>query len=297
MLQRLELAERPPELLARLEVLVGQRLHPVHDADRFGGERRHAAPRRLLDQREAIADLADDRIGRHGDVVERDFRRPQAVDGAVGAAGNAPGVAVDEEERDALLVAPRARAPRGDDDPVRAAAVQHDALVAAQNVAVALPGRRGLDIEQVVARLPLREGEGELHSPLRHLRQNLAFRRLIAALQHQVGAEHDGGEIRLDDQPAAEALHDDHRLGRAAADPAVFLRQRRAEPAELRHRAPVVAAETIRRGHELAPVREVVILAHEAVDAVFQELLFFAERKVHGSPCILFLRGRAPSWR
>ena len=45
--------------------------------------------------------------------------------------------------------------------------------------------------------------------------------------------QHDGGEIGLDHERAAERLHDDHGLDRAAAETAVGFGEGQAEQAEI----------------------------------------------------------------
>ena len=71
----------------------------------FGADRGDGLVDHLLDQRQAVVGLADQAGGRHLDVLERDLRGAQAVDGRIVARRDALGLLVDEEDADALRVA------------------------------------------------------------------------------------------------------------------------------------------------------------------------------------------------
>ena len=76
--------------------------------------------------------------------------------------------------------------------------------------------------------------------PVRDRREKMLLLRVAAAARDELRAERDGREPRLDDQRTADRFHQAHRIHRAAAETAVRGRQRKAEQAHLRHRAPDV---------------------------------------------------------
>ena len=93
----------------------------------------------------------------------------------------------------------------------------------------------------------------------------------------EVAAHHHAGKIRLDHQTAAERLHHHHGLDSATAVTPIFLRQRGPQPAKLCHLGPIVLAVPFGGGDQCAPFIEFVLLADETVDAILEQLLFFAE--------------------
>ena len=92
--------------------------------------------------------------------------------------------------------------------------------------------------------------------------------RLAAAEPQQAAAEHDGREIRLQRQRAAERLHHDHGLDRPAAEAAVLLARTAAEQAELGILLPQRAAPAVGllRCNVLRAL-EVVVVGEQPLDA------------------------------
>ena len=181
----------------------------------------------------AAADFAEHGVGADLDPAQRDFRRPDAVAQRIGAAGDAIGIAVDEEQRNTGGVIALARGAGADDQRVGAVAVQYDALRAVDDPAIALAGRLGQHVRQIVARLPLAMREGEQLFARGDLRQQRALLRVIAGEAQRGAGQHDRREIRLQRQRPAERLHHQHDLDAAAAEPAMLLGKRQAEQPQL----------------------------------------------------------------
>ncbi len=97
-------------------------------------------------------------------------------------------------------------------------------------------------------------------------------------------AEHHRREIRLEHEAAAERLHDDHRLDRRAADPAVFFGEGQAEQAELGELRPALAAVALRLlAIGLAVLERVAVGDHPARRSLLQQPLLFAQIEIHGA--------------
>ena len=71
-LQRLEAADRDAELLAHLQVLDGDLVHPLHRADRFGAQRGRGGVDGVFDQRQRGALGAEQGVGTHAHRLEAD---------------------------------------------------------------------------------------------------------------------------------------------------------------------------------------------------------------------------------
>ena len=98
--------------------------------------------------------------------------------------------------------------------------MQHDAFRAVQD-----PGGAGLargrgHVGQVVARLALDMGEGELQLARRDLRHQRAALGARCGAAQQAAAQDDGGEIGFQHQAAAEGFHDQGGFNRAATEAA-----------------------------------------------------------------------------
>ncbi len=283
MLQDLELADWLAELFAGLDVLVCFFLEYVHAADRLRAEGGNGELRHTLDRGIAAVDRAEDRVGADLNAIERDFGGAQRVIRGVVAASYASRIGIDQEQSDAVGIARIPGCPRGHDDLFRRRRAKDDTLGAIDGEAVAGFLRLGFDVEEVEPCLAFGEGKGQLQAAFGEFREQLLFLRFATAVEDEIAAKHHGGEVRLQNQASAEPFHDHHDLGGAAADPSILLGECDAQPAELRHLLPVVFAVAFARPRQLAPRLELVMFADEAVDAVFEELLFFGKRKVHFS--------------
>ena len=155
------------------------------------------------------------------------------------------------------------------------------ALGAVQHPAAAALLRGGHHVGHVVARLPLAVRERELHAAVGDRRQHARLLRLAAAETHRGAAQHDGRQIRLQDQRAAERLHHQHDLDRAAAEPAVFLGERQTEQPEFGVLRPQRGAPAARFLEVVLALIERVAIGHQPIDAVLQQALFIGECEVH----------------
>ena len=170
---------------------------------------------------------------------------------------------------------------RRDDDLAGGMAVEHGGLAAVEAPAVRRLRRRGLDIGEIETRRALRMREREIERAVGDFGQHRLLLRLAAAFRDQRGADHDGGEIGLGDQPAAERFHQDAGLDRAAAEPAIGLGDRQRQPAELGELLPDRGAEAERIVGDPAAVIGVVGFGDEAVGAFAQQALLVAQGEVH----------------
>ena len=169
-----------------------------------------------------------------------------------------------------------------------------DALHAGETVAAIRAFGPDLDILEIVARLPLGEGEGELAPAFGDRGQNLGLLLIRTCKRHGAAAHDHGGQIRLGDQAAAYGLHDDHRFDAGHAEAAMLLREGDGEPAELGELPPVLVGPALLGGHQLAARLEAVVLAHEALHALLQKLLVLGIVEVHGLSLFLPVCGRRP---
>ena len=163
-------------------------------------------------------------------------------------------------------------------------AMHDDALLAFEHIAGAVALCRRQHVEEVVARLALgvREGKRELAGG--DPRDELGALRLARAMAQEAAAEDHGGEIGLERERAAERLHDDHGLDRAAAEAAMLLGEGQPEQAELGVLRPQRAAEALGLLRVAPPVLEAVAVGDEPLDALLQEPLFVGEIEIHLSP-------------
>src|SRR5208282_1334108 len=111
-------------------------------------------------------------------------------------------------------------------------------------------------------------------------------RELGAGLPQQASTKDHGREIGLDHEMAADPLHHDCALDRTAAEPARLLGRADAEPAELGKAPPDVAAEAELACDEPAALVEGVFLLEKARDALRQQSLLLAQRKIHVPPTL-----------
>ena len=134
---------------------------------------------------------------------------------------------------------------------------------------------------EVVARvlLELREGKGlAAVDDAGNVRGLLLGR---AAMAQEAAADHDGREIRLQQQRLAQRLHHDHGLDRAGAEAAVVFRERQAEQALLGELAPDRLAPAALLGAVLLARLEVVGVVQQPVDAFLEKPLLLGQIKIH----------------
>src|SRR5260221_676425 len=233
------------------------------------------------DDRQRLILRSEQRVLVELDVAEGDLGGTQPVDRRVTLNADAGLLGIDEKEADPRRLARAAGGARRDDDAVGAFAVQHHALLTAEHEAGGDRLRRGRDIGEVVARLPLGMGEGEAEIAGGDRRDHLLALRRAAGKAKEAAAEHDRREVRLEHEAASEGFHDDHRLDRRAADAAQLFGEGQAEQAELGILRPArfaVAERLLRIGLALL---EGVFLVDQAGDRVLEQALLVAEVEIH----------------
>src|SRR6185312_17392796 len=101
-----------------------------------------------------------------------------------------------------------------------------------------------------------------------------------AQLQQRAG-QNNRRKIRLQRQRAAERIHDDHAVDGAAADAAVFFRERQSKQAELCILLPQLAREAVGLPRIGLQCLEAILVGEQAIDAVLEQLLLVAQLKIH----------------
>ena len=123
--------------------------------------------------------------------------------------------------------------------------------------------------------------ERELHAAVGDRRQHARLLRIAGTEAHRGAAEHHGRQIRLQDQRAAERLHHQHDLDRAAAEPTVFLGERQTEQPKFGVLRPQRGAPAARLLEMVLALIERIAVGHQPIDAVLQQALFIGEGEVH----------------
>jgi hypothetical protein len=136
-------------------------------------------------------------------------------------------------------------------------------------------------MREIEARRALRMREGQTERTIGDVRQHRLLLRLAAAFGDQAGADHHRRQIRFGNQSAPEGFHHDTRLDRAGAEPAVFLRNRQRQPAEIGKLFPDRGTVAERIARAAAAVIGVIGFRDEAVDTLAQQALLVAEVEVH----------------
>ena len=289
MLHHLIRADRLAELFARPAVFQCHRVQRLHGADALRRGRRDAGLDHPLDQRQALADLTQHRIGADLHAGQRHLGGTLFVAHRVSAPRHTVRVRIHQEQRDAVGIVALAGCARAHHKRIGAVAMRDDALGAVQHPVRAAFFRGGHHIGDVVAGLSLAMRERQLHAAVGDRRQHARLLRIAGAETHRRAAQYHGRQIRLQDQRAAERLHHQHDLDRAAAEPAVFLGERQTEQAEVGVLRPHRGAPAARRFEVVLTLIERVAVGQQAVDAVLQQALFVGEGEVHLAFPIPFL--------
>ena len=158
--------------------------------------------------------------------------------------------------------------------------MRNQRLLAVEDEIGAVRARARGDIVERVARLPLAVREGKPQAAGGDLRQDVVLHCGRAAEPHQAAAEHDRGEIRRARERAAEFLHHDHDLDRAARDPAMALSKRQPEQAKLGIALPLAPVEAVRCDRARGARSE------QPAHAVLQQALLLGEFEIHHNPSI-----------
>ncbi len=274
-------ADRLTELLARLQVFEGQRLHRLHRPHRLGADCGNAGLDDAFDDREGLAGLAQNIAARNLDPAQRDLGGVRTVAHRIGAAGHTTCRGVDEKEADPVGLVALARDAGADDEFLGAVAVQHNAFGAVQHPAAGLGFCCRQHVGEVVARLPLAMREGELQIASGDLRQGSGLLCGIAGEPQRRPSKHDRRQIGFERERPAEGFHDQHRLDRPAAEPAMLLGKRQAEEAQFGVLPPEIGAPPLGLRQIAAAGGEVVTVGKQPVDAVAQQPLLLGQIKIH----------------
>src|SRR5205814_1512222 len=129
-LQRLKFADRLAELLALLEVIDGAAEYLLAQPDHFGGHGAAADIEHALQQLITLIDFAEHAVGVDLDIVERNPRRVVRIDHHRAFGVNALALGIDEEQRQSVAFAGRARAARRHDQKIGGVPIDHKGLVA-----------------------------------------------------------------------------------------------------------------------------------------------------------------------
>jgi hypothetical protein len=176
---------------------------------------------------------------------------------------------------------------------VRGRGVNHDgfAAVDAHLATLVLRGRAHAVEVVAVARLLVLPGEQLLAA--HDLRQQFVPLARRAGLRDQVGAHDRCRHVRFDQQPAAELLHDDHRVDRSTAETTEGFRHTDREHADAGECPPDLGAAAVGRLQDRPPPVERVFPGHETRHRVLQLPLFVGEAEIHRYVSARSVRGPA----
>src|ERR1019366_3334497 len=281
-LNGLELRERLAELPAFLHVLRRVVERVARNTDHLRADPDAALVQRIDRDLVSLAHVADDVLGGHLDVLERERERGGRADSELVlflALVEALPLRLDEESGDALVALALVDA-REDEEQLGLEAVRDPELAAVQEVAVALRRRRRREGERVGARPGLRQRiRGDLL--LRELRKILFLQSRRGPAQDRVVHEgvldvHDDGAGRVD---AGERLDDGDGRAEVRAEAAELLRDLDSHEIEVEELPDEVRVHDVRLVH-LAHFRA-DRLQGEVIDAFSQLPLVVGEDR-HG---------------
>ena len=275
---RLVDSDRLAELLARLGVLHRVLEHLLGASDHLRAEPGRGPVERPPQRRPALVRLAHDRVVAKLDIVELDLvplvghiQRRERLD------GHPLGLALDQEERHALLAA----APGASrDHHVVGAGPGHEELGAVEGPALA----RLLGRERHPLRVPAAGRFGERHRrpglALGDGSQHLLLLGLTAGFEQRRHGHAHGLEVGTRQEHAAGLL-EHHDQVQEGAEPAVRLGDPEGGPALLGQLLPELLVVGVRRLHELADHGTGARLAEQGARRRAQHLLLLRESKVH----------------
>ena len=256
--------------------------HFFAEADHFGGHRAAADIEHAFQQRTALIDLAEHAVGIDLDIVELDPRRIVRIDHRGALDRDALGLGIDQEQRQPVALAGRARGARRDDQEIGGVAVDHKRLGAVELEAVAGTHRLHFGLQRAMLGAFV-DRERRQQRAVGDLRQMLGLLRVAAAARQRRSREHGGRKERRRHQGAADFLH--HHAGLDAAEPAAaeIFRHQQAGKSHLGKRLPELAGKS--RGvlgvAQLPQMRHRRLVADKAARAVAQHGLFFGEDECH----------------
>ena len=186
-----------------------------------------------FDRGQGVAAVAEQGVGGKAHIAEFEVAGPAAAEPREVARGEAACTSRHQEQAELARLAIALIDARRNDDLSGGVAVEHGGLVAVEAPAVRRLLRGGPNVRQIEARLALRMRKRQNQRAVGDFWQQRLLLRFAAAFRDQRCADHDGGEIGLGDEAAAECFHQDADLDRAAAEPAMGFGDRQRQPAEL----------------------------------------------------------------
>ena len=271
----MELADGLAKLLTRFEVFIGGVKQHIHATDRLRGNRGDTMLHDPLDQWQSVINFTQHCFSDHSIKVK--FGSAQAIDGRIVAPRKTIHAGIDEEDGNPLLVSGTTASTGGHDNFVRRGCVENHTLLATQHIIVTALFSLKFHIVQVETRLLFSVSESHLQLAFHQFREQTVLQCLVATIDQEIATDNDAGQIGLNYQPTTERFHNHHGFDRPATIASIFLRQRRAQPSQFGHFFPVILAVSFGRGNQCSPFIELVFLADETVDAILEQLLFFAE--------------------
>jgi hypothetical protein len=286
--QALERADLHPELLAGLQV--GERAleRLLEAADHLGAESDRGAIEDRVQDLGSGVDLAEESGAVDADVGEAHDRGIATVHDLGPLDLDAVRIRVGHEEREPVALARAAARPRHDHELVGHVTVEHEELLAADAVAVAVARGARLDgIRREAALLLERQGQQPVAAA--QLGEQLLLDGLGAAQQHGVPAQQHARDERLGREHSPALAEHDAELAVAHVRTANVLGERDSEPAELGHLLPQPAREAglIPRVAERAHPLDGRLVVEEAPRHVAQDQLVFGQDQSHGSRSLL----------
>ncbi len=266
--QRLKGPDRNAKLLARLEVVQRGLIQRIDDAHRLGTQRGNGPIHRPLDDGQSPPRRTDHCIGADGDILQQQVRCACARLRGIRADAQALGIARHQEQRYAVALADLAAAARRHEESFGRSSIQHHALSARETPGAAARLRGAADESEIVSPRRLIGRERQLQGAGRNLRQKLLFQRRGRGVAQQPAASHNGAQVRLQQQPAAELFHHQHGVDGAAAEAAELLRERQRQQSQVCVLAPRLGGVAQRGRGEGAALVEIVVAGNKALQRV-----------------------------
>ena len=170
---------------------------------------------------------------------------------------------------------PLPAAARGHHDTVGDVRVGHEEFLARERIVGALLARLQFDSARIETPRGLGDRDGRDIFALGHLRQQLLFLRVGAALDHDRRAEQRGGEEGAGNQRLAGFLGDHRHVEKGAALAAVLLGYQQPGPSEIDQFAPEARVVRALIGHHLPHELGRAVVGQKALGRVAQHLLLF----------------------
>ncbi|MNQ95808.1 hypothetical protein D3C85_1113820 [compost metagenome] len=159
--------------------------------------------------------------------------------------------------------------------------MQHIALATIEHPVTTVAASAGIHIGQVVTGLTLAVGEGKQAFAGDQRRQELRTLLGTGRCGQQATGEHHRGQVRFEQQAAADGLHDDHGFHGTAGEAAVLLRERQAEQPQFGVAAPELPAPAFGFAQVAGPLLEAIAIGDQPVDRILEHALFFVQIEIH----------------